>query len=140
MGYDTQFMIQVLRHLATEPPIGDMTGAEDVAAALNGVVGGDVFSVYQRSELMLISRLDSQLLAEPVLACSGITWYDREDDLDRVSTLFPTLELWVVGLGDDALFGDVWCQVFLNGRHTPKLYRWNMLWSMDQSEMQRLRR
>ena len=48
---------------------------------------------------------------------NGIKWYDHEDDLKKVSLMFPDTEIFCSGEGED--YGDIWKKKALNG----KIYR-----------------
>lgn len=142
MGYNTQFAIKV-RGVQSEPPAGDMTGIrpvslEQLAENLEEATY-DSFYVYDPSRRSSSSssrsdRMLSSLGSESFIYCYEAKWYDHEEDLDNLSARYPNLEFWVLGLGDDALFGDIWCQVYRKGIHSEKDYRMASIWDVKEDD------
>jgi len=133
MGYNSEFAIRV-RGLRDEQPVGDMTGRRPVT--LEQIVDNLQemtyynFYVYDpaKREVSSSSYVNS-LGDEPFVYCSAAKWYEHEEDLEQLSARYPDLELFVLGVGEDALFGDVWTQTYQKGTHTEKDYQMSAILS-----------
>lgn len=149
MGYQTCFVFKV-KGLQAQAPVGDMTGRrppthEDLAQNLEMMTNYSFYVMEPAKDPEWGSRPSWWTKAHPegekLIYVSDVKWYpaDREPVLDQLSALYPDLEFWILGVGEDAEVGDIWCQVYKNGRHTERENRYALLWGVDQDQVRRLK-
>jgi hypothetical protein len=125
MGYNVAVAIRVL-NLEDKIPIEDMTGRRPVDLKR---IGDEVDRLWDEQMgwtpgvYMHTKSLRKEKVPVPFLYLSEMKWHGEYDDiLVELSRHFPAQTFIILGIGEDALFGDVWIKVIRGGRAGDKQY------------------
>jgi hypothetical protein len=120
VSYRTAFAIRVIGGLRQAPLPIDL---DDICLDLNELSRVSFYITDPHHSEWHQPRYAKTMPPGRFIYCSATgRWDDHEEHLDRVSKVYPTVRLYVLGLGEDALFGDVWIQLFEAGSHSQKQY------------------